>query len=440
MNGIEIDSKLQPKQIEAANYWLDDVSEEIVYGGAKGGGKSYLGCSLIFGDAIVYPGTMYFIARQSLNDLKKFTIPSIIEVFTHWGLEYSMYAKYNGQDNFFELYNGSKVFFIDCKWLPSDPEYHRFGSMQFTRGWFEEIGQIPTLAIINLMAGVGRWRNEEYRLNRKILMTCNPYKGYAYNKFYLPFKSGSLPEYRKFVPALPIDNKYLTPEYLESLNRLPDEEKERLKLGNWEYNSDPTCLISTESIDNLFSNIYVEENDKYIIADIARYGSDRAIIGAWSGFVLIEYLAFAISSTVDIQNAINALRIKHSVAITNILVDEDGVGGGVVDSLKCKGFVNNSKPFKPAYQNLKTECAYKLAETISGIYIKCELPDKEIEMIKQELGMLKTYDSDKDGKLRILPKEKIKEVIGRSPDWMDLFIMRMWYLAKKQKVSTNDWA
>ena len=35
--------------------------------------------------------------------------------------------------------------------------------------------------------------------------------------------------------------------------------------------------------------------------------------------------------------------------------------------------------------------------------------------------------ADKDGKLRILPKEKIKDNIGRSPDYLDCFIMRMWY-------------
>ena len=30
--------------------------------------------------------------------------------------------------------------------------------------------------------------------------------------------------------------------------------------------------------------------------------------------------------------------------MSNIVVDEDGVGGGVVDILKCNGFVNNSRP------------------------------------------------------------------------------------------------
>jgi len=48
-------------------------------------------------------------------------------------------------------------------------------------------------------------------------------------------------------------------------------------------------------------------------------------------------------------------------------------------------------------------------------------------MIILELSMLRTFDADKDGKLRIMPKEKIKEYIGRSPDWLDVFIMRMYF-------------
>jgi phage terminase large subunit len=419
--------KLQPKQIEAAEYWCDNTTEEILFGGAKGGTKSFTGCTLIFSDALIYPGTLYFIARHDLNDLRKYTTVSISEVFTFMGLKIENYAKYNGQDSCFELYNDSKVFFIDCKKLPSDPEYHRFGSLQFTRGWFEEIGQINSLAIINLSASVGRWKNSEYNLKRKLLMTCNPYKGFAYNNFYLPSKNGTLPEYRKFITSLPTDNKYLTADYLKALDRLPENERQRLKFGNWEYDNDPNTLIDFDVINNMFSNIYAENGNKRIVSDIARYGSDRAIITVWEGWRLIEYITFDISSTEQIKNAINALRIKHSVQLSDILCDEDGVGGGVVDGLRCRGFVNNSKAQNPAYQNLKSECGYKLAECAYKIYITCELPDIEIEMIQQELGMLKTYDTDKDGKLRIMPKEKIKENIGRSPDWLDIFIMRMYY-------------
>ena len=422
--------KLQLKQIQAAEYWLDDTTEELLYGGAKGGAKTHTGCALIFSDALIYPDTYYFIAREELNDLRKYTTSSVIEVFGHMNLDYEKYVKFNGQDNFFDLYNGSKVFYIDCKYAPRDPEYHRFGSLQFTRGWFEEIGQIQTMAIINLSASVGRWKNTEYNLKRKILMTCNPNKGFAYNNFYLPAKNGTLPAYRKFITALPTENKYLTKEYLEALDRLPENERQRLKLGNWDYDADPSTMIDSDVINNMFSNLYVSIGTKRIVADIARYGSDRAIITVWDGFILIDYLIFAISSTTDIQNAITALRIKHEVQLSDIVVDEDGIGGGVVDSLSCNGFLNNGSPVNDHYRNLKTECGYKLAELAKQIWIKCDLPDKEIEMIKQELGMLKTFDSDKDGKLRILPKEKIKEFIGRSPDWLDVFIMRMFFEVK----------
>jgi hypothetical protein len=51
--------------------------------------------------------------------------------------------------------------------------------------------------------------------------------------------------------------------------------------------------------------------------------------------------------------------------------------------------------------------------------------------------MLKTYDADKDGKLRILPKEKIKGLIGRSPDWLDVFIMRMYFEISNRQPTTR---
>ena len=121
------------KQIEAARHWIDDLTEQILYGGAKGGGKTTLGCSLIFGDALLYPETHYFIARAELNDLRKFTLPSIYEIFQIWGLKFEEHGSFNGQDNCFNFFNGSKVWLISCKEIPSDPLFERFGSMQMTR-------------------------------------------------------------------------------------------------------------------------------------------------------------------------------------------------------------------------------------------------------------------------------------------------------------------
>ena len=51
---LQFDTKGNEKQKEVARLWLDDSVTDILYAGTKGAGKSYLGCSLIAGDADVY--------------------------------------------------------------------------------------------------------------------------------------------------------------------------------------------------------------------------------------------------------------------------------------------------------------------------------------------------------------------------------------------------
>ena len=89
---IVFDTHGNERQKECVAAWLNPDILDIVYGGSKGSGKSYLGVSLIFGDALIYPGTFYFIARKKLNDLRKYTIPSIYEVFEHWGITKEYYT------------------------------------------------------------------------------------------------------------------------------------------------------------------------------------------------------------------------------------------------------------------------------------------------------------------------------------------------------------
>lgn len=96
---LQFDTKGNEKQKEVARLWLDDSVTDILYAGTKGAGKSYLGCSLIAGDALTYPETFYFIARKTAADLVRYTIPSLYEVFAHWGITENYYH-FNGQYNF----------------------------------------------------------------------------------------------------------------------------------------------------------------------------------------------------------------------------------------------------------------------------------------------------------------------------------------------------
>jgi len=59
--------------------------------------------------------------------------------------------------------------------------------------------------------------------------------------------------------------------------------------------------------------------------------------------------------------------------------------------------------------------------------VQCELDPKEKEELIEDIEQLKSYNEDKDAPLKILPKEKIKANIGRSPDWRDVLLMRAYF-------------
>lgn len=424
------------KQAQAFRAWHDDTVTEIDYGGAKGGGKSFLGCSLLVSDAASYDGTYYFVARSTLSDLRKFTIPSFYEVFNFWGLQNNIHFKYNGQDNYFEFENGSRIYLLEAKTMPSDPLFERFGSMQFTRGWIEEAGQMKRAAIQNLSATIGRWKNKEYNLKPKLLLTFNPTKGYLYKERYVPFRDKTLPSYITFITALHTDNKQLSDDYVNNLNKvLSKSQKERLLKGNWEYDDDPTSLLDRDTIISAFRNSHLPGGERCITVDVARFGRDRTVIAVWSGMRIEEISVLSTSSIPETKAETLRLARKYKITLDKIVADEDGVGGGLVDVMRCKGFVNNSSPIAGEnFKNLRSQCGYKIAELINeqGFYINA--PDEYVDEIIEELEWLKEAHQELEKKKEIVSKDVIKlpENLGRSPDFMDVILMRAFFEFKKK--------
>ena len=133
-----------------------------------------------------------------------------------------------------------------------------------------------------------------------------------------------------------------------------------------------------------------------------------------------------------VAKVIEALRIKYKVTKSHTILDEDGLGAGVKDMLKCKGFINNSRAVKIKgkdvnFSNIKAQCYFKLADVINDglLYINCSEVEKDL--ISSELEVVKMRDMDKDTKLNILDKATVKSLIGRSPDFSDMIMMRMFF-------------
>ena len=424
---MNIDTEFTHTQGLAIEYLFDNKTTEVLFGGAAGGGKSWVGCSWLILLCIKYPKTRYLMGRSKLDSLKKTTLNTFFEVCQSWGILANKHYNFNAASNIIKFYNGSEIILKDLFLYPSDRNFDSLGSLEITAAFIDEANQITEKAK-NIVASRMRYKLDKYNLIPKLLMTCNPAKNWVYNQYYKPAKEGVEKEHRKFIQSLVDDNQFISKHYKKQLLTLDELSKQRLLYGNWEYDATNDNLIEYDAILNLFSQNGIEGN-KYISCDVARFGKDRTIIMLWEGLHIKKIRSIGKSAVNQVVDEIRLLQQINNVKLTNIIVDEDGVGGGVKDYMRCRGFVNNSKALKGEnYQNLKTQCYYKLADLVNTAQIGIDCPDINVKnLIIEELEQVRTKDADKDNKLQIIPKETIKDIIGRSPDYADALAMRMFF-------------
>lgn len=447
----ELTWKATKKQRLALRYLSDDVTEEIVYGGAAGGAKSFLGCAWLIACCHQYPGSRWLMGRAVLKQLTQSTLLTLFEVCRLWGLEDGVDYKYNSQSGVITfIKTGSQIYLRDLAYYPADPDYDSLGSTEYTGAFIDEASQIREKAKNVVMSRL-RYRLDEFGVIPKMLMTCNPTKNFLYSEFYKASKNGTLAKSKQFIIAKVEDNPYLPKSYVETLKKLDPVSRERLLYGNWEYDDDPATLMDIEAITDLFHNkadsdwddgtpTARDERPRYIICDVARYGNDRTVITVWKGWECVAVYIFKNTSTVTVAKLILKYQKQWNVLSSHILVDEDGIGGGVKDQLYgIKGFIANSRPMgkNTNYRNLKAQCAFALADAVNKrkMAVRIQNPDMRAGLV-EELEQIKAKDIDKDGKLQIVPKEDVKANIGRSPDIGDCLIMRMYFaFAPKPKLS-----
>jgi phage terminase large subunit len=447
-NQIRIKFKPYPKQEEAYNKLMDKQTRFIGYGGAGNSGKTFLMCYWLVIMCQAYPGTGYGLCRKNITKLKNTTLLTLFKVFSECNIKNDIHYKYNQNLNLFTFTNGSQIFLIDLDYKPSDPLYTDLGGYELTAAAVDESVELIPTAITILNTRVGRRLNSKYGIAAKILETFNPAKNHVYTRYYKPWVDGKLENSEgskySFTYALPSDNMSEgVEEWIAGILAEGDEVTiQRLIHGNFEYDDDPACLIRHDKILDCFTNYHVPKGRKCITSDIARLGGDRIVVIDWEGWRC--KISWWRKETLDVTGArIEQLRFEKGIGVSDVLVDEDGLGGGLVDFLKYKGFVNNSRalpspdgPTDPKtgnripenYVNLKSQCGYRFAKRAndSGVYIECESAEIK-ELVIQELGHLKQRKVDTDGKKEILPKDEVKKTLGRSPDFLEALLMREWF-------------
>ena len=283
------------------------------------------------------------MGRAVLKALKESTLLTFFEICKEWGLKKDVHWKYNSVDGVIRFSNGSEVFLKDLALYPSDPEFDSLGSTEYTGSFIDEGAQVSDKAR-NIVKSRLRYKLEEFNIIPKQLIASNPSKNFLYYDFYKPWKAGTLPEHMAFVRSLVTDNPYISPHYIENLKKLDKVSKERLLYGNFEYDDDPSRLMEYDAILDIFTNSRGEGKERYLTGDIARFGRDSTVLIVWEGFHILFVFIIPKSGLDVVKKKIDELAEKYQIRRSRIVVDEDVLGGGIVDFMPgVKGFVNNAK-------------------------------------------------------------------------------------------------
>ncbi len=224
---MDITFTLTQKQKE----FVDAKEDEVLYGGAAGGGKSFGQVIDAFLTAMRYPGIRQAMFRNSFPELNRSLILTALthlpkDTFTYHGLSHTM-----------RFLNGST---IEFGYLDADSDVSRYQSAEYDILRFDELTHFTDYQY-GYMRSRLRGAN---RFPKQMKSSTNPGgRGHAWVKrLFIDGDEGQSRVCadgltRRFIPARVTDNRFLTeadPRYVERLSSLPTHEKRALLFGDWD--------------------------------------------------------------------------------------------------------------------------------------------------------------------------------------------------------------
>lgn len=207
--------------------FLKDTHRHVGYGGARGGGKSWVlrAKALLCGS--YYEGIKILIMRQTYPELEKNHIGFFRALPKEMG-------KLNESKKQFKFVNGS---IIDFQYCQNDKDLNKLQGSEYDIIFIDEatnFTEFQLKAINACCRGTGDFPRRTY-------YTCNPGgQGHGYIKRIFidkRYEDGEDPEEYSFIQALVTDNVVLMekePDYIKSLEALPAKLRKAWLEGSWD--------------------------------------------------------------------------------------------------------------------------------------------------------------------------------------------------------------
>ena len=201
--------------------------------------NSFIGSVWLVSSCIRFENIRAVVARKTLKSLKESTWNTIKSILKDWGLKEDINYKINNLEGTLTFWNDSVIIMKEMADIPSDPNFERFGSSEYTIAMVDEVSEISERAVEVLFSRL-RWHTHETFKTPRMLLTTNPTINWVRARF-VQDENGERVVCREgeaYIPFSVFDNPNIAfrQVYEAALNKIRDQAtKERLLYGNWDF-------------------------------------------------------------------------------------------------------------------------------------------------------------------------------------------------------------
>jgi len=427
------------KQLIALQILNQSCVRGLLFGGAKGGGKSVLLCryAWLYCKSVINhfdipvlrnPIPVGFMGRLQGVDFDDTTLET-------WK-EHIPEDSYRIKEKSKEIIVENRVK-IQYGGLDNKKVVRKFNSANY--GFFgldqaEEIEEDKLTELrLTLRRSIGG-----VPLPFKELYTANPADCWLKDEFVLGHNKRFV-----FLSSLPSDNSFLPRDYVPNMEYTLRNRPELLKAyrdGSWDILAGADIVIQDRWIDRANENKFHKPIRRIIVCDPAKYGDDESVIYAMENTDIKRHRIFGKKDEYYIANEMEIMGLDFKASL--YVVDGIGIGSGVASILSNKGLpvlvINSSEKQESGvpkqFLNRRAQIWWYVGNQFGDNEVELHHDDKEL---KRQLTVPRyTYKGDK---FMIRSSEEIKKSYGRSIDRASAYVMGVWGLqyAEEEEPESN---
>lgn len=216
------------------------TANEVLYGGAAGGGKTKALIMDAFFRTATFPKTTAVVFRRTYQELED---TDIKEAQSSYPKEI---CKYNAGRHEFVLTNGSKILFRHCE---NEADKFNYSGIEIQFLYFDELTSFEqgiydflktrlrakkSLGVVPIIRSASNPGNIGHGWVKKMFVDAGPYMSKIRQEVYSEALHKSKVTYTQYIPALATENPFITEDYIFELEQKPKALRDSLLQGCWD--------------------------------------------------------------------------------------------------------------------------------------------------------------------------------------------------------------